>query len=91
MPIGPRQLTPKVRGMHASLAEKTVKLPRSDNVGRSIEVRSGLFRSIELPVWLDWRRPAAFSTISIKSPRRGRGDEDHPSFLIQALHPQLIN
>lgn len=44
MPIGPRQLTPKVRGMHASLAEKTVKLPRSDNVGRSIEVRSGLFR-----------------------------------------------
>ncbi|KAH8772710.1 hypothetical protein F5883DRAFT_549276 [Diaporthe sp. PMI_573] len=29
------------------------------------------------------------NNLHIRLSRRGRGDEDHPSFITQALHPQL--
>lgn len=63
--------------------------PHSDNVVG--QLRCGPVWSAQFAVWLDWRRPAEFSTISIRPSRRGGGDGDHPSFLTQALHPQLNN
>lgn len=62
-------------------------LPRSDNV-------VGLLRSG--PAWSGHLRfgstgggPRKLNNFGIRPSRRGRGDGDHPSFPIQALHPQL--
>lgn len=88
----PRQLKPKSTGDACfslrSLAEDTGKMPRSDHVARSTDLRSGLVCSACGLARLAAAR-GNLNNFHQTFKAGGGGDEDHPSFLIQAPHPQL--
>lgn len=85
--IGPRQLKPKSTGDACSLSPS--RMPRSDNV--VVQLRCGPAWSVQVAVWPRLAAARGILNAFHQAFKRGGGDGDHPSFLTQALHPQLNN